>query len=298
MSRIGSKAKKPVIMLIIGVLGISMSAIFVRYSSAPSVLTAAYRLVWTVLLMTPAMVAKKETRRELLRVRPRILLLSVLSGVMLALHFWTWFESLQHTSVASSTIIVCTEVIWVALGYCLFLKGKLGIKPVIAIAVALAGSVLIAWTDHAGGGLYGDVLALTAAVAVGAYTLLGRVVRDSTSTAVYTYIVYVSAAAVLVLATAVKGFAFFGYGMSGIISGLLLAVFSTILGHSIFSWCLKYFSPALVSASKLCEPVISSIFAAILFGEIPTLLQIVGSVVVLAGVAYYTVVEVGSGKTA
>ena len=46
------------------------------------------------------------------------------------------------------------------------------------------------------------------------------------------------------------------------------AIFSTILGHSIFSWCLKYFSPTFVSASKLCEPVVAAVFAGLLFGEV------------------------------
>lgn len=304
-----ARPPRSVLMLVIGILGISMSAIFVRYSQAPSLLTAAYRLLWTVLLMSPAVLLKKETRRSLFAVKPRTAALSALSGVLLALHFATWFESLRHTSVASSTMIVCTEAIWVALGYRVFLKGRLGGKAVAAMAVTLAGSLIIAWSD--GGirscldgncamqnSLYGDLLALAAAIAVGAYTLLGRVVRGSTGTTEYTYIVYVSAAITLAAAVLLMGYPFFGYGYSGIISGLLLAVFSTILGHSIFSWCLKYFSPAFVSASKLCEPVISSVFAALLFGELPTALQIVGGVIVLAGVVYYTLVEVGGNVTA
>ena len=39
------------------------------------------------------------------------------SGLFLAIHFVLWFESLRHTSVASSTTIVCTEVVWVCLGF-------------------------------------------------------------------------------------------------------------------------------------------------------------------------------------
>lgn len=292
-----ARARKPVLILALGVLGASMSAIFVKYSGAPSILTAAYRLLWTVLLMTPAVFGKRDVRQELLHVRPRTLLLSALSGAFLALHFSTWFEALAHTSVASSTIIVSTEVIWVALGYCFFLKGKLGFKPILAIIISFAGSALIAWVDSsAGSGLYGDLLALTAAVAASVYTLLGRVVRKDTGNSVYTYIVYVSCAAVLVAAAAVKRYDFFGYGMSGIISGFLLAVFSTIMGHSIFSWCLKYFSPSFVAAAKLCEPVISSILAFFLFSEVPAALQLVGCVVVLAGVLFYTFIEMKAEK--
>ena len=70
-----------------------------------------------------------------------------------------------------------------------------------AIAVTLAGSVLIAMADSASGGghLYGDILSLIAAVAVAVYTLLGRVVRSSTSTTVYTYLCYSACAAALLL---------------------------------------------------------------------------------------------------
>ena len=191
--------KHPMIMIVVGILGISASAIFVRFSAAPSAVTAAWRLLWTVLLMTPVVVTKKQVRQEMRGLDKRILLLSCVSGLFLAVHFAVWFESLKHTSVASSTTIVCTEVIWVCLGYCLFLKGKLSPKALLAIAVTLGGSMLIAWSDSSSGGnhLYGDLLALAAAVAVAVYTLIGRVVRERVSTTVYTYLVYSTCAAVL-----------------------------------------------------------------------------------------------------
>ena len=40
--------------LLLGVLGTAVSAILVRYSQAPSLVTATYRLGWTVLLLLPA----------------------------------------------------------------------------------------------------------------------------------------------------------------------------------------------------------------------------------------------------
>lgn len=285
--------KHPIIMIVVGVIGISLSSIFVKYSTAPSAVTAAYRLLWTILLMSPVTFGNREIRQELFHVNRRNLLLSGLSGVFLAFHFTLWFESLHHTSVASSTTIVCTEVIWVSLGYALFLKGRMSLRAVLAIAVTLVGSALIAFADSSAGGahLYGDMLSLLAAIAVAAYVLLGRVVRETVSTTVYTYIVYSSCAAVLLIFCLIQGNSFFGYGMSGIIVGLLLAVFSTILGHSIFSWCLKYFSPSFVSASKLCEPVVAAILAGFLFEESPSALQLAGGALILGGVFYYSRLE-------
>lgn len=285
--------KHPMIMIVVGVIGISLSSIFVKYSAAPSAVTAAWRLIWTVLLMTPVVLGKREVRRELWETDRKTAILSVLSGLFLAIHFALWFESLRHTTVASSTTIVCTEVIWVSLGFCMFLKGKLTKKAVAAIGVTFAGSVLIALADSASGDahLYGDVLALLAAVAVAVYMLIGRVVRTEASTTVYTYLVYTACGAVLMILCMVQGYGLFSFGFSAVIVGLLLAVFSTILGHSIFSWCLKYFSPAFVSASKLCEPLIAAIFAGILFGEVPSIAVLVGGAMILGGVLYYSKIE-------
>ena len=286
-------SKHPMAMIVVGIIGISLSAIFVRFSTAPSAVTAAFRLLWTVVLMAPVAIGKKSVRREMASLDKKTVLLSFLSGLFLAVHFVTWFESLQHTSVASSTTIVCTEVIWVALGFCLFLGGRLVKGAVRSIAVTLAGSILIALSSSADGPqLYGVLLALFSAVMVAMYTLLGRVVRSGgTSTTVYTFLVYTACAAILAATCMVQGLGLLDYGPSPIIVGLLLSVFSTILGHSIFSWCLKYFSPAFVSASKLCEPVVAALFAAFLFGELPTFLQLVGCVLVLAGVFRYSRLE-------
>lgn len=281
------------IMIVVGVFGISLSSILVKLSTAPSAVTAAWRLLWTVVLMTPVTLGKQEIREELFGAERKLVLLSCLSGLFLAIHFTLWFESLKHTSVASSTTIVCTEVIWVSLGYCLFLKGRLSDKAVCAIAVTLLGSVLIAFADSSAGEahLYGDILSLLAAVAVAVYVLLGRVVREKLSTTVYTYIVYTACAAALLVLCWYQSNSILDYGLRSAVVGLLLAIFSTILGHSIFSWCLKYFSPSFVSASKLCEPVVAAILAGLLFGEIPTMLQLLGGALILGGVFYYSLVE-------
>ena len=290
--------KHPMIMIVIGIIGISLSSIFVKYSNAPSAVTATARLLWTVLLMTPVVLGKRKVREELLHINRRIALLSGCSGFFLAIHFVLWFESLQHTSVASSTTIVCTEVIWVSLGFCIFMKGRLSKKAMGTIAVTFAGSMAIAYADSVAGSahLYGDALSLLAAIAVAVYMLIGRAVRAEVSTTVYTYMVYVVCSVVLFIICVWQGYAFLGIDTSAIIVGLLLAVFSTILGHSIFSWCLKFFSPSFVSASKLCEPVVAAVFAMFLFGEHPSLLQAMGGLLIIGGVYYYSKLEKEKGN--
>lgn len=57
------------LILMVGVLGVSASAILVRFSQAPSGVTAAYRLGWTVLLLLPVVLLR--CRAELRRVTAR-----------------------------------------------------------------------------------------------------------------------------------------------------------------------------------------------------------------------------------
>ena len=95
----------------------------------------------------------------------------------------------------------------------------------------------------------------------------------------------------LVLTCAIQGQALLGHGSSPIWVGLALAVFSTILGHSIFSWCLKYFSPAFVSASTLCEPGGAAALAAGIFRQIPSAMQLLGGALILGGLVWYSRME-------
>ena len=171
----------PRLILFLGVLGASFSSIFVRWSAAPSLVTATGRLGWTVLLLLSSVLRSHWT--ELRSATRRDLLMCALSGACLALHFSTWFESLKWTSIASSTVLVSTEVIFSALGFALFLHGRIPRLGAVAIAVAFAGSVVLALSDAGGSGaLAGDLLAVLAAVAVAAYTLIGYFFIDREST--------------------------------------------------------------------------------------------------------------------
>lgn len=94
-------------------------------------------------------------------------------------------------------IMIVIGIIGISL---LFLKGKLSGRSLLAIAITLAGSMLIAWSDSSSGGnhLYGDILSLLAAIAIAVYTLIGRIARSTASTTIYTYLVYLTSAVTLV----------------------------------------------------------------------------------------------------
>lgn len=282
----------PKLLLFLGVLGVSVSSILVKFSSAPSLITATYRLFWTVVILIP--ISLKKTLPELKTLKKKEVFMGALAGVLFALHFTVWFESLKHTTIASATVLVDTDVIFAAIGFCLFMGGSIPKKGIIAIIVTVCGGVITALSggSEGGGSMFGNAIALLAAVLIASYTLIGRFMRSrNISTSAFTMISYPVCLLTLLVLDFATGTPITGYGAKELLIGLALAVFCTLLGHSIVSWSLKYLTPGYVSAVKLCEPVFATILGIFIFGEIPTALQIAGAAVIIIGVYIYSTVE-------
>ena len=149
----------PYIPIIIGVVSVSLSAIFVKLANADSGVIAFYRMLFSVLIMLPWFIVKYI--HELKRLSKRDWLFSTIAGIFLAFHFILWFESLNYTSVASSTVLVTMQPLFAFIGTYLFFNEKITHKTFIAGGIAIVGSVLISWGDFkiSGAAFYGDILA-------------------------------------------------------------------------------------------------------------------------------------------
>ncbi|WP_300690053.1 DMT family transporter [uncultured Oscillibacter sp.] len=275
------------LIVLLGVAGVSLSAVFVRWSTAPSLVLAFYRMAFSVLLLVPLALARRGEFRALQR---RELLLSLLSGAFLGVHFACYFESLRWTSIAAAVVLVDTEVLFVALASVLVLRKKLSRRAWTAVLLAFGGSVAVALADSGGGGtaLRGNLFALTGSVCMAVYTMLGAVCRRTLSTTVYTTLVYTSAAGTVLAAALAGGQALIGWGPVNLLAGLGMAVFCTLLGHSVFSWGLKYLPPAFISTANLLEPVLASVWGLLLFGERPGVLVVFGGTLILLGIGLYS----------
>ena len=129
------------------------------------------------------------------------------------------------------------------------------------------------------------------------YSLIGTKVRVGVSNTVYTFLVYGTSAVILNVMILFSPYAFTGYGAINYLTGFLMAVFNSLLGHSIFNWSLKYLSPTLVAICKLFQPVFSTVWAFLLLAELPALNQLLGGIVVILGIFLY-IRHKDSGKQA
>lgn len=270
------------LIIILGVLGTSFSAIFVRFSDAASTVLVLYRMLICVLLLCPLIAIWH--RKELVQLSMKELLLCMISGLFLGAHFACYFESLRYTNIASSVVLVDTEVFFVALGGFVFLKERLNMKNWLGIAITFAGSVMVTVGDQGGGQLSGDILALAGAMCSAVYTLIGRKARRGMSTTMYTWIVYFFAGLVALAASVRGDYSFIDIGAKNLLLALGLAVMCTLLGHSIFSWGLKYEKASFVSTAKLLEPVFAAFLGIIFLREIPSVSSVAGGAVIIIGI--------------
>jgi len=277
----------PYIILFIGVLAVSTSAIFVKLATAEAGVIAFYRLFFSVLLMLPIFVLKY--RKELRLIVKRDWILTIISGIFLAFHFIFWFESLNYTSVASSTVLVTMQPLFAFIGAYLFFKEVITVKAIISAIVAIIGSVIISWGDFqvSGTALFGDILALIACGLITGYLLFGQDVRKRMSLITYTFLVYSFSSITLLVYVVIKGEALLGHSNSDWMYFLLLAIIPTLLGHTLFNWSIKWISTTAISMAILLEPVGAAILAYYILEEYIMFSQVIGGVIIIIGILIF-----------
>ncbi|WP_018753854.1 DMT family transporter [Paenibacillus sanguinis] len=288
------------ILYIIGIIAISFSSIFIRWSHADVSVIGMYRMFFTNLLMLPLLWRYREELRELSAKQWGGLLFS---GMMLGLHLLLWMGSLRLTTVASSTVILTLEPIIVMFGSFYLFKTKINKAMVIGVTLAVLGSIAIGSGDFALSrrAVTGDLLSLLGTVALAVHMLAGKQLLHHVSAFVYNFIVFLVAGIAMAMYNVAAGIPFTGYGLGEWGIFLLLAVIPTLFGHYLFNWLMKYLSASVVSMAVLGEPVFASLLAWVLLKESLTPLQLSAGGLILFGVWIFirygkeaTVLEPGS----
>ena len=291
----------PYLGLLLGIAAVSTASLLIRLAQveAPSFVIAAGRL--TIASLIIGIFAWSKLRIELPTQSRKTMLLLILAGFFLGFHFATWITSLEYTTVASSVVIVTTAPLWVAIFSPLILKEKITRWIVIGLIVSLAGSVIVGLNSAcsltsrqlvcqplfaitSGRMFIGNILALLGAFLSAGYLIVGRSTRNSLSLSSYTFVVYSVAALVLIFLVIITRQKITGFSSMTYLYIIALAVIPQLIGHSSFNWALKYLSAAVVSIALLGEPIGTVILSFLFLKESPTLLEIVGGLLILCGI--------------
>ena len=282
-SVVGRVNSRSWLVLAAGVVAISWAAPLIRLTDAPAIVIASLRL--TIAAPPVLAVALVRRRAELRAVNRVELLVMAFAGVALAGHFAFWVASVQRTSIVTSVVLVTMQPLFVSLGGWIFLRERPSSGVLVAIAVATVGALLLVGGDLGDrGSLSGDLFAVIGAALASAYIVAGRHVRGGLSNLSYVAVVNTVAAAVLLLMLLASGSDVGGLSREAYLLMALLAIGPQLIGHSSLNWALGFVPAVVVAIAILGEPVGATLIAATLLDEVPTLLEWVGSAVVLLGV--------------
>ena len=270
--------------LLIASISFGSAAIFIRFADqATAVSLTLYRLAIAAIVM---ILFALSTRSFKLPSRTDLLLM-VLSGVVLSLHFAAYILAVKETTVANATFLVNTGPVMLVILSPIVIKERTTRREMWGVILATLGVLLVA---DAGNGFrtfgWPDLSALAAAFLLALYSLIGRQLRTSgITTGCYTSYVYSIAASVsLLLAWGVGAPISGSYDLQNLIAILGLALVPTVVGHSLYNYALGSVKAVTANLFPLLEPIIASLLAVQLFNEIPTPIQVIGYTLILSSV--------------
>ena len=275
--------------LFIASISFGSSAIFIRFATEVSAVSLTfYRLSIAALVM----ILFASFSHSLMRVCKHDLGFLIASGFALSLHFAAFIFAVQETTVANATFLVNTSPVMLAVLSPSIIRERTTLRELVGVTFATLGVLLVA---NAGNGFrtfgLADLSALSAAFFIALYSLIGRRVRmRGLTTGSYTSYVYsVGALVSLFLALFFGSRTFKSYDAQNILAILCLALVPTAFGHSLYNYALGSVKTVTANLVPLLEPVIASMFAVLLFNEIPTYIQILGYSLIMVAVVVVVV---------
>jgi drug/metabolite transporter (DMT)-like permease len=267
-------------LLAFAVVCASCSAPLIAATAAPGLAIAFWRTGAAALVIGPVALARREvfTRRGVL--------LGLLAGAALAAHFGTFIPSLEYTSVASASALVCSQAVWAGV-FGRLLGERLPRRAWIGTATCLAGVLLVTGVDASldARALGGDILALAGGMFGGVYIVTGGFARRELSTVAYTSLCYGVCGLLLLVVCLITGSALTGYAAADWARIAALTVTGQLLGHSLMNLVLRSISPTIVSLATLFTVPGATLIAAATIGESPPAETVPAVALLLAGTA-------------
>jgi len=222
--------------------------------------------------------------QEPITIQQWILLIAV--GIISITTLGLWAISLEYTSVAKSMLLNNLTPVFTTLGGWLFFNTRFDKRFILGMAIALSGAIALGLEDFHGaeGNLIGDIYALLSAVFLGAYFLVVEQLRNRfCATDIILWRCAIGSALLIPIVLLTEGQLFPSTWLPWL-AVIGLGIISEGFGQRLLADCMDQLSSSFISLFLLLEPIISAIFAWILFAESLSATTGLGFIVVLTGI--------------
>jgi drug/metabolite transporter (DMT)-like permease len=266
-----------------GVVCIAWSAIFVRWTDIPGPASAFYRMLIPAVVLLPTFFFDR--RKPSLDART--LGIIAFGGLFFAFDLAFYNTGILQTSAANATLLGNNSPIFVGLLSWLVFRQRPARAFWLGLLMAIAGASVILWADlahHTRIGV-GDLEAFAASACFAVYLMVTEKIRGSTGTLAFLRLAMIASTFALLLINLVMGISLRVPHGRTIWAVLGLGLISQLGGYLFLTYALGHLPATLTSISLLTQGPLTAAMAALLLGEPLSLAQVLGGLLVLAGVA-------------
>jgi drug/metabolite transporter (DMT)-like permease len=271
---------------------VAAAPIFIRLAQqegVPSLSIISMRLILGAVLLTPFALSRHSA--DIQAMTRRQWLISITAGAIHALGIILLFYGLQYSSILINGVMRRTSPIWSIMIEVAFLGMVFHRRMWLGLLATLVGSFLLVYgtagaIEPGSAPVWGGILSAGNAVAFSIYLIIGRMVRNELPFLAYTWVLFTSAAVVALIIAIVTQSSFLGYTPLGYFWIVIVTLVSQIIGHLSANYAVRHYSVTYLTVIMQVGVVLAAVVAFFVFGEVPSLLQIIGSIIILGGVAW------------
>jgi drug/metabolite transporter (DMT)-like permease len=268
--------------LIIGILCISFSPIFVKLAGADPLASGFYRIFIAWLCLLPYCIIK-----GYLKINRKELIIALIGGVVFGADIAVWNLSLVKTSATVSTLIANLAPVWVGLISYLVFKKKSGKLFWIGTWVAIFGMVILVGYQNILSLQFniGIPLALLASFFYAIYIVITRGILQKISTITFMFYNMLAGSIFLLIINIFRHNELVYFSSTAWLCFLGMGLLCQLAGWLTINHTLRFLESTKVSIALLSQTVIAGFLAIWFLKETLELKEVIGSVIVLAGIA-------------
>ena len=285
------KSAQNFFILCLGASLIGLAPLFVRWSE----LSPSWNLCYRMFLALPflALINFYYNGSQAFKLKSRKhLFLVLIASLAFAGDMSSWHWSLEFTSVANATIFVNTASIYMVIFAVLIFKESISRQFILSFVLTFVGVLGLIYFSNikTEGALMGDGIALMAAFLYAAYLLIISRLGEESSINIIFYTTLFTGMFGLVFAL-FESRDFLPSSLAQFYNLLAMAVLCQVGGQFFITYSLPKITASLGSIGLLMQPIIATIFGAIVFYEFLNFIQLCFVILALLGI-YFARLEI------
>jgi len=283
--------------LLVAILGITWSAIFIRWAGVPGPSSAFYRVFIAALVLVPwwigVVAVSADRRRTIARADRRTVLLALAGGAFFAIDIALYNTAVLRTTATTATLLGNSSPIFVGLGTWLLFHRAPRRAFWIGLALAIAGAAVVmirgGGSENASqGDPVGDLLAVSAGLFFAGYLLTTERAREALDTLTFSTVAIAGSVATLLLTCVLVGAPLGGFSPRTWGALLGLGLISQLTAYFALAYALGHLPATVTSVGLLAQAPLTAVLAVPLLGESLGAAQAAGAALVLAGIFIVT----------